>query len=152
MSIIIQSPLAGTVVSAAQVPDPVFSTGMLGTGLAIDPDRAAGEVTVLAPITGTVDKAHPHAFVVSDGAGHSVLVHLGLDTVQLGAEGFRMHVAEGEAVAAGDPVVTWCPAGVEAGGRNPIVPVVALQADALQIIPSPEGTRISAGQALMTWN
>lgn len=152
-SAVVRSPLAGTVVDVADVPDPVFSSGMLGPGLAVDPDRAdGGEVSVLAPVAGTVAKIHPHAFIVTDAAGHSVLVHLGLDTVQLDGAGFTLHAAEGDAVAAGAPVVTWCPATVEAGGRNPIVPVIALQAEASQVTPGATGARVEAGAALFTWS
>ncbi|MDO4900321.1 PTS glucose transporter subunit IIA [Actinomyces sp.] len=153
MTAVIQAPLAGAVVSLADVPDPVFATGILGPGLAIDPDRAdGGEVTVLAPVAGTVVKAHPHAFIVADAVGHSVLVHLGLDTVQLGGVGFEPHVAEGDAVAAGAPVVTWCPAAIEAGGRNPIVSVIALQADPSLVLSDAAGPHVGAGEVLLTWD
>ncbi|PHP52613.1 PTS sugar transporter subunit IIA [Actinomyces ruminis] len=151
-SVVVRAPLTGCVVAVADVPDPVFATGMLGPGVAVDPDRAGGDtVSALAPIAGTVAKIHPHAFIVTDAAGHSVLVHLGLDTVQLDGAGFTLHVAEGDGVAAGDPVVTWCPATVEAGGRNPIVPVIALQAEGTQVVPGATGGHVEAGAPLFTW-
>ncbi|MBE6481760.1 MAG: PTS glucose transporter subunit IIA [Actinomyces ruminicola] len=153
MSLIVAAPLAGTVLAAADVPDPVFAGGMLGPGLAVDPDRAGGgQVIALAPVSGTIAKLHPHAFIVTGVGGRDVLVHLGLDTVELGGAGFALHAAEGDRVTAGDPVVTWCPAAVEASGRNPIVPIVALHAEASQLTPSAVGARVAAGAPLFTWD
>ena len=75
----------------------------------------------------------PHAFVISTADGFGVLVHLGIDTVQLEGKGFTVHVGKGEEVTAGQRMVTSDVPAVEALGRNPIVPVVALEkpADAL---------------------
>lgn len=73
-------------------------------------------------------KLHPHAYVIVDDDGKGVLVHLGIDTVQLKGEGFELLAAEGDRVSAGQPVVAWDPAVIEAGGRSPVCPVVALDA------------------------
>ncbi|MBW3068249.1 PTS glucose transporter subunit IIA [Actinomyces sp. 594] len=152
MNTLIHSPLAGRVIALSDVPDPVFAAGMLGPGVAVDPDPAdGGNVTALAPVSGRVTKIHPHAFIVADTSGRGVLVHLGLDTVQLEGEGFTLLVEQGDAVTVGDPVVTWCPSAVAAGGRSPIVPVVALQADATQIAQPAARTHVDAGEALFTW-
>jgi len=80
------------------------------------------------------------------------LVHLGIDTVQLKGEGFTLLAAEGDEVAAGAPVVEWDPAAVEAGGRSPLCPVVALDAagDALRLIG--DGGEIAVGAELFTWS
>ncbi|QAY69362.1 PTS sugar transporter subunit IIA [Xylanimonas protaetiae] len=122
------APVAGTVIAVADIPDPVFSAALVGPGAAIAPDPVAGRVAV-APIAGVVVKLHPHAFVVAADDGRAVLVHLGIDTVELHGDGFELHVAEGDRVAAGQPVVGWDPAAVRAGGRSPVVPVVALDAE-----------------------
>ena len=116
------------------------------------PDRAGGDdVSALAPLSGTVSKIHPHAYVITDDNGRSVLVHLGLDTVGLGGSGFTLLVAEGEAVDAGQPAITWSPAQIEAGGLNPIVPVIALEEQESVLSPVPSGQRVEAGDPLMTW-
>ena len=91
------APLAGTVLPLARVDDPVFSTELVGPGLALAPDLD-GPSRVVAPIGGTVVKLHPHAFVVQGGDGRAVLVHLGINTVQLEGKGFDLRVAEGDAV------------------------------------------------------
>ena len=121
------SPVAGTVIDVADVPDPVFSGGLVGPGCAVVPDPAAGR-TAVAPLSGRVVKLHPHAFIIAADDGRAVLVHLGIDTVELRGDGFTLLVREGDEVVAGQPVAVWDPADVEAGGRSPIVPVVALDA------------------------
>ncbi|GAB2467924.1 PTS sugar transporter subunit IIA [Xylanimonas ulmi] len=143
------APVAGTVRALGDVPDPVFSAGLVGPGVAIDPSPEAGREAV-SPVAGTIVKLHPHAFVVSEPGGRAVLVHLGIDTVQLEGEGFTLHVAEGDVVAAGQPVVTWDPAAVAAGGRSAVVPVVALDvgADGAAVLPA-VGASVAAGEALL---
>lgn len=118
------APVAGTVVALADVPDPVFAQQIVGSGIAIDPERA--ESTVVAPADGRLLKLYPHAFVLLTGAGNGLLVHLGIDTVQLEGKGFELLVAEGDEVTAGTPIVRWDPAEIEAGGRSPIVPIVVM--------------------------
>lgn len=147
----VRAPLAGVVTAMADVPDPVFGAELVGPGLAIDPARD-GEVSVVAPIDGTIVKIHPHAFVVSSPGGRAALVHLGLDTVQLGGVGFTVHAAEGDEVKAGDVVVTWHPAEVEAGGRSPVCPVVALDGTAGTVAPiAAIGSVVGAGDDLFAW-
>ena len=87
----ILSPCSGRVIALDEVPDPVFAGRIVGPGVAIDPDRSAA--TVVAPISGRLVKLHPHAFVIA-GADVAVLVHLGIDTVQLGGAGFTLHATE----------------------------------------------------------
>jgi sugar PTS system EIIA component len=111
------APVEGAAVGLDAVPDPVFSAGMVGPGTAIDPRRGPGRA--VAPIAGKIMKLHPHAYVIVGDDGKGVLVHLGIDTVQLKGAGFRLLAAEGDRVSAGQPVVSWDPAVVEAGGRSP---------------------------------
>jgi PTS system glucose-specific IIA component len=143
------APVPGRAVPMSDVPDPVFSGAMVGPGAAIDPPR--GQVEAVAPIDGRIVKLHPHAYVVAGEDGRGVLVHLGLDTVQLGGEGFSVLAAEGDQVSAGTPLVSWDTAAVEAGGRSPISPVVALDAapDALADVVT--GGQVETGAPLFTW-
>lgn len=147
--LVVHAPVAGSVVALADVPDPVFAGAMVGPGLAIAP-RHEGVVEALAPVAGTVVKLHPHAFVVTAGA-RAVLVHLGLDTVQLAGEGFELVVAEGDRVEVGDVVVRWDPAAVEAGGRSAVCPVVALDGPAEVDARVTPGAEVAAGDPLFTW-
>lgn len=143
------APVAGVVHALADVDDPVFSGEIVGPGLAVQPDPDAGRA-VVAPVAGTVAKLHPHAFVLLAEGGRGVLVHLGINTVQLGGEGFTLHVAEGDAVTQGQLLVEWDPAAVEAGGRSAICPVVGLEAapDSLTRLAEP-GTRVAPGDPLL---
>ncbi|MFC6086981.1 PTS sugar transporter subunit IIA [Sphaerisporangium aureirubrum] len=143
------APVAGSVIGLAAVPDPVFSGGLVGPGTAIDPRRGAAEA--LAPLDGTVFKVHPHAYVIVGADGRAVLVHLGIDTVRLRGEGFRVLVREGEQVVAGRPVVAWDPAAVEAAGLSPVCPVVALEArpEALRALAA---GMVRAGEELFLWD
>ncbi|QAY63848.1 PTS glucose transporter subunit IIA [Xylanimonas allomyrinae] len=121
----VRSPVTGNVVDVADVPDPVFSGALVGCGIAVVPDPATGG-RVVAPVDGTVAKLHPHAFVVTADDGPAVLVHLGIDTVELRGVGFVTHVTEGDHVTAGQVVTTWDPETVRGGGRSPVVPVIVL--------------------------
>ncbi|PZG25643.1 phosphoenolpyruvate--carbohydrate phosphotransferase [Spongiactinospora gelatinilytica] len=148
MSTTVRAPVAGSAAPLSTVPDPVFSAGMVGPGLAIDPPRAP--LVSVAPIDGKIMKLHPHAFVIVGDDGRGVLVHLGIDTVQLRGAGFSVLATEGARIRAGEPVVAWDPAAVEAGGRSPVCPVVALDASAGAVVPLAHGT-IEAGDALFDW-
>jgi sugar PTS system EIIA component len=119
------APVKGRAVRMEDVPDPVFAQLMTGPGAAVDPPREV--VDAVAPVAGKVFKLFPHAFIILTADGVAVLVHLGLDTVQLKGQGFTLHVQEGDEVTAGQPVVTYDVPAVEAAGRNPIVPVIALE-------------------------
>ena len=151
MSLAVRAPLAGTVVMLDDVPDPVFSSRIVGPGLAIDPDRGHGTAAATAPISGILSKVHPHAYVTVSPEGRSVLVHLGLDTVELGGQGFTVHAVEGGEIAAGEPIITWSPATIEAGGHNPIVPVIALGAAAESLTSAPAGETLTRGAVAFTW-
>jgi len=145
----VRAPVAGRVLPLEEVPDPVFAGAMVGPGVAVDPDR--GPLTAVSPVSGKIVKLHPHAYVVVTEGGRGVLVHLGIDTVQLKGEGFRLRAKEGDTVEAGTPVVDWVAAVVEAGGRSPVCPVVALDAPPDVVAPVGVQGRVEAGGELFTW-
>ncbi|MET8473681.1 PTS glucose transporter subunit IIA [Streptomyces sp. NPDC006422] len=145
----VTSPLTGRAIGLSAVPDPVFSGAMVGPGSAIDPAREASDA--VAPVDGIVVSLHPHAFVVVDEQGHGVLTHLGIDTVQLNGEGFELLVNKGDTVQRGQSVVRWDPAAVEAAGKSPICPVVALEATAESLSDVVEDGDVKAGDALFSW-
>lgn len=118
------TPLAGRVVPLSEVPDPVFARGLVGQGVAVDP-VIQGTVTAVAPIDGTVHTLRSHAFVIVDDCGRGVLVHLGINTVELRGAGFVKLRDKGDRVRAGDPITRWNPAFLQ--GRSPLCPVIALE-------------------------
>ncbi len=76
----------------------------------------------------------------------SILVHLGTETVQLSGEGFTLLKAKGDTVVAGEPIIEWDPAVIEAGGLPVITPLIAIQAEAgaiTQLVA--DGTQVEAG-------
>jgi sugar PTS system EIIA component len=140
------SPCPGRLVALADVPDPVFSSEMVGPGVAIDPDP--GEVTVVSPIDGTVVKIHPHAFVVLGPDGVGVLVHLGINTVRLEGRGFEVLAEQGATVAAGDAMVRWDPSTITGADISPLVPVVAMDRPKGSVPAPPGGAVVRAGDLL----
>lgn len=148
------APLAGTVVPLDQVPDPVFAGAVIGPGLAILPDEAEAEmrVVVVSPSDGRLLSVYPHAVVVGVDSERAVLVHLGVDTEDLAPACFDVAVAEGDSVDAGQPLLAWSPECVRAAGRSTLCPIVALQAEADDVVlaVSP-GDRVTEGQVLLSW-
>jgi len=157
VNLTVLAPVPGVVVALDEVPDPVFSDGMVGPGIAIDPPAGPtdGEIDAVAPISGIVTSLHTHAFVIQsndpDHVGRAVLVHLGLDTIQLQGEGFALHVEQGDEVDAGQVLVSWDPNDVEASGRHAICPVIAMEAfeEELEIIAD-VASQIEAGEPLFS--
>jgi len=143
----------GTVVALDDVPDEVFATRMLGPGLAVLPDDAA-ELDAVAPVAGTLGSLYPHAAVVlvAGRRDRPVLMHLGLDTVELKGEGFTLHSAIGKQVLAGEILVTWSPEQVVVSGRSPVCPVLALgvSEDVVNLVAAP-GSRVEVGDPLFDW-
>lgn len=150
MTLQVRAPVAGRAVRLADVPDEVFAQGLVGPGTAINPKPAPDDA--LAPVSGLLAKLHPHAFVVVAEGGRGVLVHLGIDTVQLRGAGFELLAKEGEPVAAGQPMVRWDPAAVAASGRSPVCPVVALDAPWSALSAVVEQGKVAAGDPLFIWS
>ncbi|MCT2036869.1 glucose PTS transporter subunit IIA [Helcobacillus massiliensis] len=100
----IGAPLDGAVLSLDDVDDAVFSSRALGEGVGIEPDAHAGSVQVTAPVGGELMTVAStgHAYGIRTADGVEVLVHIGIDTVQMGGDGFDVRVAQGESVHAGD--------------------------------------------------
>jgi len=119
----ILAPRDGTVVELEKVPDEVFALKMAGDGVAIDP---SGNVAV-APVAGQLVKLFRggHAFGITVEGGIELIVHLGLDTIELEGEGFEKLAVEGQAVKAGEPIVRFDRATIEAAGKVILSPVVS---------------------------
>lgn len=124
-SLVVHAPISGTVVPLTDVPDPVFAGQMVGSGAAVEPP--AGEMfDVVSPVAGKVIKLLPHAFVVVESSGRGVLTHVGIDTVKLKGEGFKLLIAQGDTVDAGAPVMRVDPTAALAAGYSMVSPVVVL--------------------------
>ncbi|TGA99807.1 PTS mannose transporter subunit IIC [Sporolactobacillus shoreae] len=100
----IYAPVTGETIPLTEVPDPVFSQGMMGEGVAVKPANG----TFVAPVAGEIVQLGEtkHAYGILTSLGEEILVHIGLDTVGLKGEGFTAHVKQGDHVSAGQIVIT----------------------------------------------
>ncbi len=118
------APVEGRALPLSEVPDPVFSQGMVGHGAAVEPPHQV--IDAVAPVSGKILKLLPHAYVIMTADSVGVLVHLGLDTVTLEGAGFTAHVTQGDTVTAGQKVITYDVPAIIAAGLSPVVPVVVM--------------------------
>ncbi len=146
-SFLINSPLNGRAVSLDTVPDTVFSDRVLGDGCAVIPTDGRIYSPVNGRISSVAETKHAYGFASDDGA--EILVHFGLDTVDLKGEGFTCHVNEGGRVKIGDLIAEADMDLLREKGINPITPVLVCDgADGLKLF-SAEG-EIKAGNPLIT--
>ncbi|MST64433.1 PTS sugar transporter subunit IIA [Schaalia hyovaginalis] len=146
MTPIVHAPLGGVVIDVEDVPDPVFAGAIIGPGFAILPDDEERITEVRAPVSGLVSAFHPHAFVISAEGEAPVLVHLGIDTVDLKGEGFTAFASEDEPVRQGDPLVEWDLSIARAADLLTVVPVIALSPAARVTRMVDAGARVEAGE------
>lgn len=144
----IVAPVSGAVVQLEQVKDKVFSSGAMGKGLGIVP----AEGRIIAPVSGTVVAAMKtgHAYGLRTDQGVEVLVHIGIDTVQMKGEGFTSHVSRGQRIQAGAPLADIDTAAIERAGYDPtVVVLVTNTADLGDVAPVPDET-VKAGDPAVT--
>lgn len=131
----ILSPVAGRLVNLEATGDPVFASRALGEGVGVVPETT-GETAVLAPVSGmlkTVARTG-HAFGIKTDGGIEVLVHIGIDTVDMDGEGFAVVVAKGDRIAAGEPLATVDFGKVAAAGHSVVVVVTVVNAAELTVV------------------
>ena len=141
----VASPLPGVVLPLGEVPDPVFAQALVGDGAAVMPDDGAGVLTAVAPVDGRVIKVMPHAYIVQHASGPAVLVHVGIDTVNLKGEGFSVLAQKGDQVRAGDPMITVDVTLVRSKNLSMCSPVVLLDTAADAVETPESGVRVDAG-------
>ena len=141
----------GEVISVTEVKDDVFSSCMLGKGIAIHPTDGV----VVAPVDGEISvtmEGTNHAVGIRIAEGFDLLIHIGLDTVSLNGEGFTSHISMGQKVKAGDKLITFDKALVECKGLCSDVILIALDNPALPALDFKTGMTASAGETVVaTW-
>ena len=139
----VASPFTGRVQPLDDVADEVFAQRVVGDGLAVVP----AEGTVVAPISGRIEKLFEggHAFAIQDSEGVQILVHVGLDTVQLKGEGFTEHARQGDEVEVGDRIVTVDLRTMEQRGVDMSSPIVEISGRSVEAVASGE---VKAGDPL----
>jgi len=142
---IVVAPVTGSVLPLTEVPDPAFASGGLGRGAAIAP----ADGTIVAPIDGEIIAVMPHAYGIR-GGGLDVLVHFGIDTVELGGAHFAPAVSIGELVRAGQVMGSAdVPAIAAAGYATAVVVVLTNSGDLGDVVPTIERS-VRSGDALLT--
>ena len=145
---LVASPMIGEMVVLSDVPDEAFATGALGKGIAIRP--TVGEV--YAPANATVTLLFPtqHAIGLTTENGTEILIHVGMDTVQLNGEGFTSHVQQGDKVMAGQLLLEFDIDFIQKAGYEIITPIIVTNSnDYLDVITTKEAT-LTDGDYLLT--
>ena len=146
-SLFLVSPLSGWVADLDSVPDPVFAERMLGDGVAIDPTGS----TLHAPCDGEVIAVHRagHAVTMRAANGAELVLHVGLETVAMGGEGFRPRVVQGQRVKAGDLLLEFDLDLVARRAKTPLTPIVLSNGGAIRIARHVVGRSVEPGDFLM---
>jgi phosphocarrier protein FPr/phosphocarrier protein len=142
----ILAPFAGWCSALAEIPDEVFARAMLGEGVALDP--VSNELR--APCDGEVISiaAARHAVALRTAAGAEILVHVGIDTVALGGEGFNVRVRKGDRVRAGDLLSSFDLELLGRKARSLVTPVIVTNGDRFRITRAQIDRRVAVGDEL----
>lgn len=124
---VILSPTTGQLICIEDVQDPVFSSGAMGGGFAIEPN----DNQIYAPIDGIISSIFPtkHAIIIEGKQGLKLLIHIGLDTGELNGEGFELKVVEGDSIAKGDLIANVDFDFIEQQGKGKTIVVIMLESD-----------------------
>ena len=144
----IASPLKATTMDLDKVPDPVFSSGAVGQGVGLEPQ---GDIVVTAPADGTVVVAPSsgHAFGITLDSGVEILIHVGLDTVNLEGQGFDVKVTQGDRVSAGQELVRVDRSVIEQAGYPLTTPVLVTNTASFASVEVVGGDSVEPGEALI---
>ena len=139
--------LSGKIVNLDNVPDEAFSTGILGEGVAIEPD----ECVLYAPCDGNVVKVFDtkHAVNIVSDEGCEILLHIGIDTVKLSGRFFESHVKDGDRIHKGDRLVTFDAEGIRKAGYKTVTPMVICNSDEYEKINILTDKNVSAGEKII---
>lgn len=144
----IMVPVTGRVVALEQVNDKVFSSGVVGDGIAIQPTEGKVFSPVDGVVTATFDSGHALHILSDNGA--EILIHIGLDTVQLNGQHYAMHVKENQTVKRGDLLIDFDLAAIEKAGFDTITPVIIANSDRYQTFHKTRQPAANTGDVLLT--
>ncbi len=135
------SPLSGRAVPIEEVPDPTFADKILGNGIAVIPD--CGVLT--APADGVIDSVPDtfHAVMMTTDYGAELLMHIGIDTVELKGQHYRALVSAGDRIKSGQPLIEFDRDAISAAGYEIITPVIVTNSDVFlirQMLPGQIGS------------
>lgn len=143
----IGAPVSGTAIALHEVNDPAFAAGLLGKGMAIRPDT--GKIT--APCDARVDMLFEtaHAVTLVTGFGAEILIHVGLDTVNLKGRHYTPHVSAGDQVKKGQLLLEFDLQAIKDAGYDTVTPIVICNSDAYRTISTHTGVQVHAGEAVI---
>ncbi|MED4953725.1 beta-glucoside-specific PTS transporter subunit IIABC [Paenibacillus macerans] len=145
---VLLSPLTGDVKSLTEVPDPAFAEGAMGKGIAIVP--SVGQA--VSPVNGTIGTIlkSGHAVVLLSESGAEVLIHIGINTVQLKGQYFTPRVKEGDQVRKGDLLIEFDLEKIKEAGYNPITPIIISNTDDYLDVIETTSSTVTAQDKLLT--
>ncbi|MDU5948236.1 MAG: glucose PTS transporter subunit IIA, partial [Paenibacillus macerans] len=145
---VLHSPLTGDVKSLTEVPDPAFAEGAMGKGVAIVP--SVGQA--VSPVNGTVGTIlkSGHAVVLLSESGAEVLIHIGINTVQLKGQYFTPRVKVGDQVRKGDLLIEFDLEKIKEAGYNPITPIIISNTDDYLDVIETTSSTVTAQDKLLT--
>lgn len=144
----VYAPLNGLIVPLSEVGDPIFSEGMMGKGLAIQPEN----YEIKAPIDGTIsmEAVSKHAIGITSSDGIELLIHVGLDTVKLNGKGFYLLVSENEKVKIGQPILKFDASYIKEQGYDIITPVLITNSSEFEDVITVDTQNVKAKDKIMT--
>ncbi len=144
---VVGAPVSGKAVPMSQVNDPTFSQEILGKGVAVIPDK--GEI--VAPVDGTVTMVFDtkHAVSMQGDSGVELIIHIGLDTVELKGEHFTALVQAGQKVTKGTPLVQFDMEKIKAAGYEVITPVIVCNTPQYPNMVCRSGMDVQAGDTII---
>lgn len=146
--IAVAAPVSGTVVPLSEVPDPTFAQGILGPGAAVQPS----EGRIVAPANGTVDMMFDtgHAVSMTTAEGAELLIHVGIDTVNLKGEHYTAKCKSGGTVRKGDTLIEFDLDAIKAAGYEVVTPIIVCNPDVFASVKTEGAGGIQAGDTLLT--
>ncbi|HIT61367.1 MAG TPA: PTS glucose transporter subunit IIA, partial [Candidatus Fimousia stercorigallinarum] len=146
--IVIASPLSGKTVPLSEIKDEAFSSGALGEGIAVMPEEGA----VYAPVDGTISAFFQtgHAIGMTTENGVQLLIHVGMDTVQLEGKGFKPLAAAGDIVKKGQKLLEFDMDFIKKQGYSLVTPVLVANSSEFDQIICEEKNHVQQGETLLT--
>ena len=146
----VYAPMAGEAVAISEVPDPTFSSGMMGNGIAIQPTDGK----VCSPVNGIVDTMFEtgHAVSLISDNGIEILIHVGLETVGLNGAPFQVKVTNGQKVKKGDVLMIADLEAIKAAGLPTITPVLVCNSDDYTTFNTTTGKAVTNADVVIELN
>lgn len=143
----IYAPVSGKTVPIETIPDPVFAQKTIGDGISVDPSSNI----LCAPCDGTIANIHSahHALTIQTPQGIEVLLHIGLDTVMLKGEGFKVHATVGQSVKTGDSLITFDRDLIGRNGKSLLTEIVITNMERIADITAKTDTQVQAGKDII---